>query len=332
MAGKDKAPGSREPDEQSERLYSLTLALIRTEVGLTKEEIFSSIRGYRYDVEKAGGIDGNLDSLNRKFNRDKDDLRRMGLQLDGAGSNEGDADFRYRISRDAFVWPKGATLTSKQLQLLELAASVWEHAALSPEASSGITRLRAIAAVGDRDLVTGIAPRVTTIEPSFASLKRAIDERVGVSFRYRKADGEESVRTVQPWQLSHTHGLWMLLGWDQERNAPRNFVLKRIHSQVVRNGATFERPETKVIDAAKADLLAHYKGNVATLSVKPGTTAAMHFETHDKPNGEVSVNFLDIQLLAEEILEFGSAVRVIEPKELQLLVQNLLKQVIDNHA
>jgi proteasome accessory factor B len=332
MSKKVSTPGAKEPDEQSERLYSLTLALIRTGVGLTKEEIFNSIRGYRFDVEAAGGIDGNLQSLDRKFNRDKEDLRRMGLQLDGAGSNEGDADYRYRISDEVYVWPKGTTLTSKQLQLLELAASVWEHAALSPEATSGITRLRAIAAIGDRDLITGIAPRVNTVEPSFAALKRAIEDLCEVSFSYRKADGTESLRTVQPWQLSHTHGLWMLLGWDAQRNAPRNYLLKRIHSKVERSSRTFERPDNAQISAAKAELLSHYESNLAKIKVTPGTTAAMHFETHGKSDGVTSINYLDLHLLAEELLEFGSSVKVLEPIELKNLIQETLRQVIHNHA
>lgn len=332
MAAKDKVAGSREPEDQSERLYSLTLALIQTEVGLTKEEIFSSIRGYRHDLEKAGGIDGNLESLDRKFNRDKDDLRKMGLQLDSAGSSEGDADFRYRISRKAFEWPEGTTLTAKQLQLLELAASVWEHAALSPDATSGITRLRAIAPAASRNLVTGIAPRVTTIEPSFAPLKRCIDELSTVSFLYRKSNGDEAVRVVQPWQLTHTHGLWMLLGWDIERASARNYLLKRIHSKVESKGQSFEKPSDEVIAKAKDELLAHYQRNVAKIRVAPGTTASMHFETHNIESGEVQINYMDLQLLAEELLEFGSSVQVIEPLELKEIMQQMLRRVIENHA
>jgi len=332
MGAKDKVKAGHEPDDQSERLYSLTLALIRTEVGLTKEEIFSSIRGYRFDVEAAGGIDGNLQSLDRKFNRDKEDLRRMGLQLDGAGSAEGDADYRYRIPRGAYIWPKDTTLTSKQLQLLELAASVWDHAALSPDATSGITRLRAIATVGDRDFLTGIAPRLSTVEPSFGTIKRAIEDLQEIAFAYRKANGEQSQRIVQPWLLSHTHGLWMLLGWDVERKSPRNFLLKRIHSKVDSTRKTFERPESLSINAAKAELLSHYSANVARIKVSPGTTAAMHFETHKSIAGEVSINYLDLHLLAEELLEFGSSIKVIEPVELRSLIAETLKQVISSHA
>ena len=58
----------------------------------------------------------------------------------------------------------------------------------------------------------------------------------------------------------------------------------------------------------------------------------MHFETHNQPNGEATINFLDLQLLAEELLEFGSAVKVIEPIELKELIQTMLRQVIANHA
>jgi proteasome accessory factor B len=321
-----------EPDDRSERLYSLTLALIRTEVGLTRDEIFTAIRGYRFDLEKAGGFDGDLSALAKKFERDKTDLREMGLQITAAGSSEGDADFRYSIGRENYVWPKGATLSAKQLQLLELAASVWDHAALSPQATQAITRLRAIADVGAGQAGSGLAPRVSTVEPSFSPIKNAIAEATEVSFVYRKADGSEGLRTVQPWQLSHTHGLWMLLAWDLERQAPRNFLLKRIHSKVNRLKIEFEKPTADDIRNAKDELAELYKQNVATIKVRPGTTAAMHFETHLSESGEIEINYLDLPLLAEELMEFGSAVAVIAPVELKILIQNTLKKVIENHA
>jgi proteasome accessory factor B len=321
-----------EPDDRSERLYSLTLALIRTEVGLTRDEIFTAIRGYRFDLEKSGGLDGDLSSLAKKFERDKADLREMGLQISPAGSNEGDADFRYRISRETYIWPQGASLSAKQLQLLELAASVWDHAALSPEATAAITRLRAIAEVGRGQAGSGLAPRVSTVEPSFSPIKNAIAESTEIRFQYRKADGSTSLRHVQPWQLSHTHGLWILLAWDLERQAARNFLLKRIHSKVDRLKVEFEKPNAARITDSKDELSKLYSLNVATISVLPGTTAAMHFETHNSPSGEVQINYLDLPLLAEELMEFGSSVKVLEPLELKELIRDTLKQVIDNHA
>jgi predicted DNA-binding transcriptional regulator YafY len=58
----------------------------------------------------------------------------------------------------------------------------------------------------------------------------------------------------------------------------------------------------------------------------------MHFETHNLPKGEVELNYYDLALLAEELLEFGQSVRVISPPELKELIRKTLEQVISNHA
>lgn len=322
-----------EPDDQSERLYSLTLALVSTQIGLTKEEIFTSIRGYRIDLEKAGGFGGDLTALNKKFDRDKEKLRELGIQITpGPNSSEGDSDYRYQISSDTFIWPENAKITAKQLQILDLAASIWDRAALSLEASNAVTRLRALTEIGEETIARTISPRINTVEPSFVPLKRAIEDQVRVSFSYRKADGTDSLRVVEPWQLTHTNGLWMLLGFDVERDEARNFLLKRIHSKVTRTKMTFPTPDVQEIAKAKNELSDFYSKNIARLKVQPGTTAAMHFETQNSVDGVVSVNYFDISLLAEEILEFGNSVLVLEPATLKERVHQMLRQVIIDHA
>ena len=322
-----------EPDDQSERLYSLTLALVSTQVGLTKDEIFSSIRGYRLDLEKAGKVDGDLSALNKKFDRDKDKLRELGVQIvPGPNSNEGDSDYRYQISVDTFKWPENTSISAKQLQLLELAASVWDRAALSPEASNAVTRLRALTNLGDTPHTTSVSPRINTIEPSFSPIKRALEDGVRISFTYRKPDGTDSVRQVEPWQLLHMNGLWMLLGFDLDRKQPRNFLLKRIHSKVIRTKEQIVPPSKGDISSAKSDLSNLFSSNIAKLKVKHGTTAAMHFETHNTPDGVAEVHFYDLAILAEEILEFGSAVHVLEPQGLIHQIRLTLEEVVKQHA
>lgn len=329
----DNSDWKLDPDDQSERLYSLTLALLQTEVGLTKEEIFYAIRGYRLDVEKAGGIHGNLVSLNRKFDRDKEKLREMGVVIEPAnGVNTGDSDYRYKISREVFRWPKNVTLTSRQLQLLELAAGVWSQAALSPEATNALTRMRAIADRAESTLNIGIAPKLNTVEPAFSPIRRAIEERAVIQFSYRKPDRTEAIRTVEPWQLVHNSGLWTLLGFDRDRGAARNFLLKRIHSRVSKLDETFEPASSEAIAAAKQDLADLLESNTARILVSPGTTAAMHFEVNGSSPAEVALNFYDLQLLAEELMEFGRSVTVVEPQELADLIQETLRAVVDNHA
>ena len=90
---------SRVPVE--ERLFSLVLALLATESGLTKNEILSTVQGYHQRF-KAGGDNANLE---RQFERDKDDIRDLGVPLetlDSPGDAGNNQTLRYRI-------PKGAT-------------------------------------------------------------------------------------------------------------------------------------------------------------------------------------------------------------------------------
>jgi proteasome accessory factor B len=87
-----------------ERLFSLVLALLASEAGLTKNEILSTVQGYRQKYAFAG----DNASLERQFERDKDDIRELGVPLetieplDEPGSNH---NLRYRIPKGAYDLP-----------------------------------------------------------------------------------------------------------------------------------------------------------------------------------------------------------------------------------
>jgi proteasome accessory factor B len=55
-----------------ERLINLTIALLATKRYLTKSEIFSSVDGY----------EGSPETMERMFERDKDDLRSLGIEIE----------------------------------------------------------------------------------------------------------------------------------------------------------------------------------------------------------------------------------------------------------
>ena len=54
---------------KSERLVNLVIALLATKRYLTKSEIFRTIEGY----------EGSSESMERMFERDKDELRALGI-------------------------------------------------------------------------------------------------------------------------------------------------------------------------------------------------------------------------------------------------------------
>ena len=69
------APASVNPED---RLFHLILALMATRSGLTKEHILSTVSGYREDTESGMA----RESLERRFERDKDALRELGIPLE----------------------------------------------------------------------------------------------------------------------------------------------------------------------------------------------------------------------------------------------------------
>ncbi|MEY4647948.1 MAG: hypothetical protein RL009_364 [Actinomycetota bacterium] len=322
-----------EGDDSAERLLSLTLTLLSNPYGFTKEELFKSVRGYRMMVESGAKVD----ALNKKFERDKTALKEMGVQVVTFTRNsdmEDNQQSRYFIPADTFVWPKGTNLTPNQLRLLELAAKVWARASFSTEASRAVMRLKALGMPSDGLDLAGFAPRILTNEPGILQLEEAARDGLEVTFDYRTPDEKVSTRVVQPWQVRHVSGQWLLMCWDVERNDIRNFMLKRIVSRIASTGQTFKTASGAQLAEATRRLTEFTEGNVAVLKVEPKTEAWVHFELehHTGPDGEVVLNFMDLHLLAEQIRGFGRSVTVVSPPELADVIRRGLEKVVNQHA
>ena len=321
--------------DKSERLLHLTCALLAAPYPLTKDEIYSAIKGYRDSLSQ--GTDRR--SVDRMFERDKDDLRQTGIRVAThipAHEMENNTETRYFIAEETFVWPKQVELSQRQLQMLQLAAQAWAQASLSSDANRALNRLRALGLPTDTSGLVGLAPRIRTHEPSFWPLNEAIELGRMVTFSYRKP-GEvvASERRVVPWSLQNIDGQWLLISYDLDREDARNFLLKRIVSKVIISEEEYERPPQSNIDTVLAELDEHTASQVATLRVKPDSEAWFHFEL-DLPGsniaGEFELRFQDLHLLAEDLREYGSDVKVIRPAELIAAVKAGFEKVASDHA
>lgn len=328
--------------DKSERLFQLTCVLLYSERGVTKRELFHAVDSYRADL-KAGGQDES--AVHKKFERDKSDLRDMGIRITSADGQSDSDDMRYTIASDTFVWPADIEFNAEQLQLLNLAAQVWAQASLSSEANRGLVRLKALGLEPAASDILGFAPRLRTHEPSFLPLSEAIEERLEVTFDYRKPTGETSTRTVQPWLLRNIDGQWLLLCWDKDRKSVRNFLLKRIVSKVAQRTlqvneketelVRFNAPDSAQVAAAVADLEEHTKAQVARLKVQPESQAWFHFHLDDSSNsttGEVEFSYMDLQLLAEDLSDYALDIEVLSPPELAKAIQDHFEAVLTSHA
>lgn len=327
-----------------ERLFSLVLALVATEIGLTKAEILATVQGYRQRYSQ----NGNNASLERQFERDKDDIRELGIPLDvieppdDPGSNH---HLRYRIPKGLYDLPADVVFSPDEIMLLKLAATVWREGSLSADSRRALTKLNSLG-VDSSDPVLGYAPLLRSREASFEPLNKAMDRGLVVSFAYLKPGETQSHRRrVAPRAIVLHEGRWHLFATDQVQLAPRTFLLSRIVGPVVPvPGATFERDAVDAAQEALDGLDLLWKKQIAVVSVVPGSDAEVRLgkrSTLDAdpellpelvPEATVSLHYTDLNILADELAGFGPEVVVLSPPALRDAVLARLQIVHDAHA
>src|SRR3984885_344080 len=174
---------------KTERLLGLVVCLLSTGRYLTAEQIRSAVPGYPEQD----------DLFKRMFERDKEDLRELGVPLETGVNHPFDEEPGYRIRRQAYELPE-LRLEADEAAVLGLAARVWQHAALAGAAAGALLKLRAagIDAAGPdaergggASAASDLEPRLGTPEPAFGPLWEAVRDRRPVTFSYRAARPRE---------------------------------------------------------------------------------------------------------------------------------------------
>ncbi len=331
MAEPKNAP--RVPVE--ERLFSLVLALLATESGLTKNEILSTVQGYRQRY-RTGGDNVNLE---RQFERDKDDIRDLGVPLetteapDQPGNNH---SLRYRIPRGSYELPADITFSNEETTLLNLAAMVWREGSLSGESRRALMKLRSLGVESDEP-VLGYAPRLRSREAAFDPLSVALERHSIVRFRYLKpGESEARVRTLAPLALVQHQGRWHVHGIDQDVADKRTFLLSRIVGSVQPTGESFTDDGGDHAANALAELDAIWANGVGVLEVAPGTDAAARLARRKGSavtgENQLTLHYSDMNLLADELAGYGPEVLVLSPPWLRDAVRARLEQTAAAHG
>lgn len=320
------------PVPNEERLFSLVLALLATETGLTKADILSSVQGYRQRYRASG----SNASLERQFERDKEDIRELGVPLESLELpvDAGAAQYtRYRIPKGQYDLPADLTFTPQEIALLDLAALTWREGSLSGESRRALIKLRSLGIESEEPLI-GFAPRLRARDAAFDPLRAAIERRHVVRFGYLKP-GESTVRrrTVAPEALVQYGGRWHVHGVDRTADAPRTFLLSRITGAVEETAEAFQPSEGDPVERATVGLRAVTAANLAVLEVEPDTDAAARLGSRGESAGpgRVALHFTDLALFADELAAFGPEVLVLEPPALVSAVRDRLRRVAVDH-
>ncbi len=292
------------------------MALLASKRLLTKNEIFSSVAGY----------DGAQESMERMFERDKDDLRSLGIEIEVAPLDSlFEDELGYRITPDSYSL-KIPELTPAELGLLSVAAKSWRTTVFSEGAQKALRKISSLGVDVDiQSLNTSIIP-IDEGSADFELIWRAITENLLLSFVYSTNQSIE--RKIEPYGSTLFNGEWYLVGRDVEKDDLRTFKVKRIsHLKAASKKGAFIRPHDFNLNKALV-----YQDVSAPLEVKllvpVGKALALRYggevASFDENWDEIRKSYRYVGEAVAEILWYAPDVFVAEPLDLHEHIMSLL--------
>lgn len=298
---------------RAERLVNLVICLLSTRQFLSAERIREAVPGY----EPADGTVRADDAFKRMFERDKAELRDLGVPLETGRNSAFDSEDGYRITRRNYELPP-ISFDAAEATALGLAARVWQSATLGTPARNALLKLRAGGTEVDHNDAPGAAPHVDASDPSLPALLDAARGSRPVRFDYVKVGSASAERrTIEPWGVLSWRRRWYVVGLDRDRGQARSFRLSRITGEVELFGAagSFTRPDGIELLPYVAQrppehsTLAHIRVDGAPA----GQLRRMASETCD---GVLTISFSDPSSLARIVAGAGTQALVLDPPEL----------------
>ena len=308
-------------DRKTERLINLTLALLATKRYLKKSEILANVFGY----------EGTQEAKERMFERDKDDLRSLGIEIE-----VGDLDpfFEdepgYKIPQKSYEL-NVPNLTGRELALISIAANFWNDSVLAPNAQSGIRKLQSLGIPATLDFEFRMKYRFENPTFVLEQLTKAIGQKSRVSFDYDSTSLKE--RHLEPYRIVFWNGYWYLIGMDLDRAAVRLFKLSRFIGELAlsKKKNEFEIP----LDFNVADHLPKVNVEIvksATIRIRKEAGILLRNRgqliSEENDFGTYEIAYENEVTFLRELIWHGVNVQIVEPAELKSALLDLLNGVL----
>ena len=305
---------------------NLVIALLSTRTFITAERIRETVYGYADSATD--------EAFSRMFERDKNELRDLGIPLETGRVSQFDPTEGYRINREAYALP-AVELTADEAAAVAVATQLWESPELITATQGALLKLRAAgvdvdaADSGITITSTAVLPGLRGSEDVLGILLSAIDSGQAVQFPHRPSRSDPyTTRTVEPWGVVTDRGRWYLVGHDRDRDAPRTFRLSRIGDHVTPIGppGAVEKPQNinlrEIVDRVVSDPAG---GTQARVWVAAGRATALRrrgtvvgpMTLGERAGDELTVEYGMPDPLAREIASYGPDAVALEPRSLR---------------
>lgn len=303
---------------KAERLLNLVVMLLESHLPVTATEIHRTIPGYGQS---------NMDTFKRMFERDKEELRELGIPIELSFLDIWETEEGYRIPKDRYYLPE-LNLAKEEIAALWLAAGLVRMHDPSTVRS-------ALMKLSDEEPDIDWHPKITAdlglAIPNLPKTFEAVADHKQITFSYRSRDGAVRKRQVDPYGLAHRKGAWYVVGHDHANNEIRVFRLDRIvgtayMTEPSKPGADFEVPEGFRVEGALESPPFVQGEGIAKATVRFDASTAwwvergapwlrLVFDSSGDASAEIEVT--DVTGFLSWLLSFGEGAELVSPPELR---------------
>lgn len=327
--------------EKIERLIKLAAYLLDSDRPVTLERLRETV------YCEYGSDPGESDSLRRMFERDKDELREIGVEISFVNEGWDDCD-GYIIKCEDYYLPSIELMPEERVGINMISKLfLGSGTPFSNSAHSALLKLEFDDICDDIEDVFPVFHWVNA--PQDGKILKAVIEgitkRKFVDFSYRSLNSDEpALRTVAPYGLFNRQGSWYLIGLCRHRGEIRSFKFDRIESMVNINQKSPHTPDFEVpsefdlqkeacwewpLPLGAEDVIAHvrFKPPLASSFSGPGVIID---HVSSRKDGSVDVAYIvgDPEEFIDWVLEFGENAQIFYPEELVEMVRNCLIDVL----
>ena len=308
-------------DSKTERQLNLLFLLLNTVMPVEREEIRRRIPGY---------FDKSNEAFERMFERDKEDLRELGIPIETVSVDQFHDDVSgYRINKSDWLLPE-IKLTAAERTLLNLASAAWSQALVGSAIDTAIHRL------ADKQEINQVFHFDLARQGEYLeTILQAQGQGKCVTFNYYSINSAtESTRVVAPWRIFLSAGDSYLIGFDQDKGEQRVFKLNRVIGKI--NLSDEDLIEKSPADLSASQIVASWRDfteqNVsAELKVLPGRAGELRLlADRIEYGGTHDVLFIstgNLDALARTIAKNCDSVSVIKPVSLKNQVDSMINMV-----
>jgi len=273
--------------------------------------------------------------MERMFERDKDELRSLGIEIEVSGLDPlFDDEVGYRIRAENFEMDRNG-YSPNEIAYMSLAAQLWKDASLGDVSQKALRKLSAVSGPADIAEIPAFAPVILTAPMFLREIINGITDRRVVEFNYLDSEMKTKVRKVHVYSYFSLQGFWYFNGLDVDKSENRTFRCDRVVGDLVisKKVNSYEIPSDYKPDTTFSDISV---SSQAVLRVRVGRGSQLRVLGSKIETGEefdlVQVPYSSEEEMLSLILWHLDDVCVVSPKTLRGSVIQALTSLVKAHV